>query len=51
MYKDQIHSFRNKKGKRYNCYQDVLDESLGGLRKQAMSIVKELRAGGQDAFF
>jgi hypothetical protein len=50
-FKHQGESYRTRNGIRYECDGDILDKSLGDLRKQASDRVRELRSDGRAAFF
>lgn len=46
-HKDQTHCYRTVRGKRLDCFCDVLDESKGPLKVQAQEIARTLRRHGR----
>lgn len=50
-FKHQTESYRTRKGRRFVCFADIMDESLGDLREQATAMVNSFRAKGRAAFF
>lgn len=48
--KHQLNSYRTRKGVRFECDGDILDESHGDLRVQAKARVTTLRESGKLAF-
>ena len=50
-FKHQTNSYRTRLDIRYECDGDVVDESQGDLKEQAISRVAELRLAGHKAFY
>lgn len=50
-HKHQQASYRNRNGVRYECFEDLCDESKGDLRSQAQEMVRGLRSQGRKSFF
>lgn len=49
--KHQGDSYRTRRGVRYTCWTDLLDESIGPLNGQAKELVRDLKASGRHAFY
>ena len=49
--KHQTESYRNRRGLRFECTEDLCDPSKGDLRWQAQEMVRGFRDQGRKAFF
>jgi hypothetical protein len=50
-FKHQTESYRTRKGIRYECDGDIINEADGDLKRQAIMRVAALRKSGLRAFF